>query len=154
IARRGEPLLPRLPRGRVQPQAVDEDDGSLGAGQDVLPPQLVAWAACSMTCATLPGLEIMDRCPAYTRVMWALARWAMNVSAAGGMTWSAVPIHAAQARSGHEVVQALGFSGNEQAAFGEDGLAEDLGGADRERLEHRPGAGIEQVGAWHARRQT
>ena len=31
----GEQVLPRLPRGCVQPQAVDEDDGGVGAGHDL-----------------------------------------------------------------------------------------------------------------------
>ncbi len=47
-----------------------------------------------MTRVTTDGLEMRDRCPALTSVMWAPARWAMNVSSAGGMTWSAVPITA------------------------------------------------------------
>jgi hypothetical protein len=37
------------------------------------------------------GLEIRDRCPALTSVMWAPARVAMKVRSAGGMTRSAVP---------------------------------------------------------------
>src|SRR5258705_13489715 len=47
-----------------------------------------------MTRVTTPGLEIRDRCPALTLVMWALARLAMNSSKAGGMALSAVPIPA------------------------------------------------------------
>src|ERR1700722_11175037 len=47
-----------------------------------------------MTLVTAPGSAIMDRCPALTLVMWALARLAMNSSKAGGMTLSAVPITA------------------------------------------------------------
>src|SRR3974377_1945695 len=59
-----------------------------------LPIQLVALAACSMTSATVLGSEIMDRCPAFTSVMRAPARSAMNVSSAGGVHWSAGPITA------------------------------------------------------------
>src|SRR6202035_4718007 len=44
-----------------------------------------------MTLVTTPGLLIMDTCGAFTVVMWAWARWAMNNSSAGGMAWSAVP---------------------------------------------------------------
>jgi hypothetical protein len=47
-----------------------------------------------MTRVTADGLEMRDRCPALTMVMWAPARWAMNLWLAGGMTWSAVPITA------------------------------------------------------------
>ena len=47
-----------------------------------------------MTRVTTGALVMRDRCPALTSVMWAPARWAMNVSSAGGMTWSAVPITA------------------------------------------------------------
>jgi hypothetical protein len=47
-----------------------------------------------MTWATVSGSAIMDRCPAFTSVMWAPARLAMKVSSAGGMTRSAVPITA------------------------------------------------------------
>ena len=47
-----------------------------------------------MTRVTTDGLEMRDRCPALTSVMWAPARWAMNVWLAAGMTWSAVPITA------------------------------------------------------------
>jgi hypothetical protein len=47
-----------------------------------------------MTRVTTPGLEIRDRWPALTSVMWAPARWAMDCSKAGGMTLSAVPITA------------------------------------------------------------
>ncbi len=47
-----------------------------------------------MTWVTAPGLEIRDRRPAFTSVMRAFARWAMNCSKAGGMTLSAVPITA------------------------------------------------------------
>src|SRR5580693_1112385 len=47
-----------------------------------------------MTWVTTPGLEIRDRWPALTLVMWALARLAMNSSKAGGMALSAVPITA------------------------------------------------------------
>src|SRR6516225_12363318 len=34
----------------------------------------------------------MDRCPAFTSVTWAPARWAMNSCSAGERTLSAVPI--------------------------------------------------------------
>src|SRR5215471_2042371 len=54
----------------------------------------VAWTAWRMTRVTTGALVMRDRCPALTSVMWAPARWAMNVSSAGGMTWSAVPITA------------------------------------------------------------
>src|SRR5229473_1600193 len=54
--------------------------------------QLVARAAARMTRVTVPGSEISDRCEAFTLVMCAPARWAMNSCSAGGMTWSAVPI--------------------------------------------------------------
>jgi len=47
-----------------------------------------------MTRVTTDGLEIRERYPALTSVMWAPARWAMNVWLATGMTWSAVPITA------------------------------------------------------------
>ena len=47
-----------------------------------------------MTRVTTDGSEMRDKCPALTSVMWAPARRAMNVSSAGGMTWSAVPITA------------------------------------------------------------
>jgi hypothetical protein len=36
--------------------------------------QMVALAACSMTSVTVSGSEIIDRCPAFTSVMWAAAR--------------------------------------------------------------------------------
>jgi len=52
----------------------------------------VARAATRMTRVTVPGWEISDRCEAFTSVMCAPARWAMNSCSAGGMTWSAVPI--------------------------------------------------------------
>ena len=51
----------------------------------------MAWTALRMTLVTTDGLEMRDRCPALTSVMWAPARWAMKVSTAGGMTMSAVP---------------------------------------------------------------
>ena len=54
----------------------------------------VAWTAWRMTRVTTDGSEMRDRCPALTSVMWAPARLAMNVSSAGGMTWSPVPITA------------------------------------------------------------
>src|SRR5215472_17440132 len=54
----------------------------------------VAWTAWRMTRVTTGALVMRDKCPALTSVMWAPARWAMNVSSAGGMTWSAVPITA------------------------------------------------------------
>jgi hypothetical protein len=54
----------------------------------------VAWTAWRMTWVTTDGSEMRDRCPASMSVMWAPARLAMNVSSAGGMIWSAVPITA------------------------------------------------------------
>jgi hypothetical protein len=45
-----------------------------------------------MTRATTPGSAIIDRCPAFTLVMWAPARLAMNICSAAGRTRSAVPI--------------------------------------------------------------
>src|SRR5262249_36529420 len=39
----------------------------------------VAWAACRMTRGTTCALGMRDRCPDLTTVMWAPARWAMNV---------------------------------------------------------------------------
>ena len=45
-----------------------------------------------MTRATASGSAIMDRCPAFTSVTWAPARWAMNSCSAGERTLSAVPI--------------------------------------------------------------
>src|SRR5262249_8700456 len=39
----------------------------------------VAWTAARMTRVTTDGLEMRDRCPALTSVMWAPARLAMNV---------------------------------------------------------------------------
>src|SRR5262249_14033177 len=54
----------------------------------------VAWTAWRMTRVTTGALVMRDRCPALTSVIWAPARWAMNVSSAGGMTWSAVPVTA------------------------------------------------------------
>ena len=47
-----------------------------------------------MTRVTTDGLEMRDRCPALTSVMWATARWDMKVNCAGGMTRSPVPITA------------------------------------------------------------
>jgi hypothetical protein len=47
-----------------------------------------------MTRVTTDGSEMRDKCPALTSVMRAPAQWAMNVSSAGGMTWSLVPIAA------------------------------------------------------------
>jgi hypothetical protein len=44
-----------------------------------------------MTLVTTPGSEIMDRCGAFTSVMWACAFSAMASCSAGGMAWSAVP---------------------------------------------------------------
>src|SRR6516162_5174000 len=56
--------------------------------------QPVALAASMMTFVTVLAREIIDRCPALTSMMWAWACWAMEVSTAGGMTRSAVPITA------------------------------------------------------------
>ena len=56
-------------------------------------------------------LEIRDRCPALTSVMWAPARLAMNVCSAGGMTRSPVPITAHDGM----VFQAGGPDGSENA---------------------------------------
>jgi hypothetical protein len=44
----------------------------------------VARAALMMTWVTTPGLEMRDRWPALTLVMWALARLAMDSSKAAG----------------------------------------------------------------------
>src|SRR5579862_9577034 len=66
---------------------------SLGSGR-WLPSaagQVVAWAAWRMTLVTTPGAEIMDRCGAFTSVMWACAFSAMASCNAGVMAWSAVP---------------------------------------------------------------
>jgi hypothetical protein len=60
--------------------------------RQLLRDQLAAWAAAMMTRVTAAGWEIRDRCPALISVMWAWARWDMNSSSAGGITWSAVPI--------------------------------------------------------------
>jgi hypothetical protein len=74
-----------------------------------------------MAWATVSGSEIIDRCPAFTSVMWALACWAMNVSPAGGMTRSAVPILAKygmvfQAGTPDGSLKALPASGRPAAA--------------------------------------
>src|SRR5215468_1878283 len=45
-----------------------------------------------------------------------------------------------------EVKEALCFGGGEEGALGEDRLAEDTGGADREGCEDDAGGGVEQVG--------
>src|SRR5260370_32063311 len=77
------------------PRAFDRRGGCAeGWGARQLPraDQLVARAAARMTRVTVPGWEISDRCEAFTSVMWAPARWAINRCSAGGMTWSAVPI--------------------------------------------------------------
>ena len=47
-----------------------------------------------MTRVTTDGMEMRDRRPALTSVMWAPPRWAMNVWLEAGMTWSAIPITA------------------------------------------------------------
>src|SRR5713226_5850158 len=44
-----------------------------------------------MTLVPTPGSEIMDKCGAFTSVMWAPAFSAMASCRAGGMAWSAVP---------------------------------------------------------------
>src|SRR5689334_2357423 len=49
--------------------------------------------------------------------------------------------------SGGEVIQPPCFGGDEQAALGEDWLAEHAAAADREGLEDGSGGGVEQVGA-------
>ena len=73
-----------------------------------------------MTRVTTGALEMRDRCPALTSVMWAPARLAMNVSS--GMTWSAVPITAQdgmvfQAGGPDGSVNALAASGRWVAAM-------------------------------------
>ena len=82
----------------------------------------VAWTALRMTRVTTDGSEMRDRCPALTSVMRAPARRAMNVSSAGGMTWSAVPITAQdgmvfQAGGPDGSVNALAASGRWVAAM-------------------------------------
>src|SRR4029077_19455749 len=82
----------------------------------------VAWTASRMTRVTTDGLEMRDRGPALTSVMRAPARLAMNVSSAGGMTWSAVPITAQdgvvfQAGGPDGSVNALAVSGRWMAAM-------------------------------------
>src|SRR4029077_1563093 len=82
----------------------------------------VAWTASRMTRVTTDGLEMRDRCPALTTVIWAPARWAMNVSSAGGITWSAVPTTAqdgmvSQAGGAAGWVDALAASGRWVAAM-------------------------------------
>src|ERR1700722_17089435 len=48
-----------------------------------------------MTRVTIPGLEIMETCGACgIRVILACAVWAIAMSSAGGMAWSAVPMAA------------------------------------------------------------
>src|SRR5690242_16836394 len=69
----------------------------------------MARTALMMTWVTTPGLEIMDRWPAWTVVMRAPAFWAMDFSKAGGMTLSAVPITAQDGR----VFQAGGPDGSD-----------------------------------------
>ena len=44
-----------------------------------------------MTLVTALGWEIIERCPALTRVILAWARVAMNCWTFGGMAWSIVP---------------------------------------------------------------
>lgn len=75
-----------------------------------------------MTRVTTDGLEMRDRCPALTSVMWATARWDMKVSCAGGMTRSPVPITAQdgmvfQAGGPDGSVNALAASGRWVAAM-------------------------------------
>ena len=75
-----------------------------------------------MTPVTTDGSETRDRWPALTSVMWAPARLAMNVSSAGGMTWSPVPITAQdgmvfQAGGPDGSVNALAVSGRWVAAM-------------------------------------
>ena len=75
-----------------------------------------------MTSSTVLGWEIMDKCPAFTSVMRALARLAMNISSAGGMTWSAVPTTAhdgmvSQAGVPEGSVRVLAASGRWMAAM-------------------------------------
>src|SRR5580658_877882 len=53
--------------------------------------QVVAWTACRMTLVTTPGSEIIDRCGAFTSVMWACAFSSMASCNASGMAWSTVP---------------------------------------------------------------
>src|SRR5580658_8650799 len=53
--------------------------------------QVVAWMACRMTLVTTPGSEIMDKCGAFTSVMWACAFSSMASCNASGMAWSTVP---------------------------------------------------------------
>ena len=82
----------------------------------------MAWTALRMTLVTADGLEMRDRCPALTSVMWAPARWAMNVWLAAGMTWSAVPITAQdgmvfQAGVPNVAASALAASGRGVAAM-------------------------------------
>src|SRR5256885_7467249 len=74
-----------------------------------------------MTRVTTGASEMRDRCPASTSVMRAPARLAMNVSSAGGMTRSPVPITAQDGM----VFQAGGPDGslNALAASGRWGAA-------------------------------
>src|SRR6202050_1632816 len=62
---------------------------SLAGGSAVR--QVAARTACRVTLVTTPGSEIIDRCGAFTSVMWACAFSAMASCNAGGMAWSAVP---------------------------------------------------------------
>jgi hypothetical protein len=75
-----------------------------------------------MTRVTTDGSETSDRCPALTSVTRAPARWAMNVSSAGGITRSPVPITAHdgivfQAGGPDGPVNALAVSGRWVAAM-------------------------------------
>lgn len=79
---------PRGPVGAREPGAV------LAGHQARLASNPVARTAPRMTRVTTCALEMRDRCPALTPVMWAPARRAMNVSCAGRMTRSPVPITA------------------------------------------------------------
>src|SRR6185437_2677502 len=101
----GRPSLPaagrsaRLEHRRLQPMAVRQPRGGTAADlngpqpSDTARPacQVVAWTACRMTLVTTPGSETMDKCGAFTSVMWACAFSAMASCSVGGMAWSAVP---------------------------------------------------------------
>ena len=55
------------------------------------PCRVVARTACRITFVTTPGSEAMERCGAFTSVMWACAFSAMASCSVGGMAWSAAP---------------------------------------------------------------
>src|SRR5512146_2752112 len=81
-----------------------------------------------MTRVTTFAREMRDRCPAWTSVMRAPARLAMNVSSAGGMTRSPVPITAQdgmvfQAGGPDGSLNALAVSGRWVAAMTAAALA-------------------------------